>query len=154
MATAPTSFVVASEQLRGQPAVASFSFPGDSRPWKRFSIAIPRPVLSPTPYRQNSVPTHVLHVRNAFEYACPEGIPSSRQTAGSSSFGIPSRSMRCPPVIFTILAWCRSATSAIVRSCAGLVTPPKMRGMTLNVPSRWMLAWTRSFTKRASRSSW
>src|SRR5438876_1185712 len=69
IATAPTSLVVASEQFRGQPAVASFILCGDSSPWKRFSIAIPRPVLSPTPYRQNSEPTQVLHVRNAFAYA-------------------------------------------------------------------------------------
>ncbi len=43
------SLVVASEQLRGQPAVASFILCGDSMPWKRCSIAMPRPVLSPTP---------------------------------------------------------------------------------------------------------
>src|SRR4051794_12673858 len=66
IATAPTSLVVASLQFRGQPAVASFILCGDSRPWKRFSISIPRPVLSPRPHRQNSLPTHVLQVRNVF----------------------------------------------------------------------------------------
>ena len=66
MATAPRSLTVASEQLRGQPAVASFILAGDSRPWKRFSMAMPRAVESPTPKRQNSLPTHVLQVRKAF----------------------------------------------------------------------------------------
>ena len=115
---------MASEQLRGQPAVASFILCGDSSPWNRCSIAMPSAVLSPTPYRQNSVPTHVLHVRNAFAYAWPDGMPRSRQTSGSLSFGMPSRSMRWPPVIFTIGTWCLSATSAMRRSCAAEVTPP------------------------------
>ena len=43
------SLVVASAQLRGQPLAASFILWGDSMPWKRFSIAMPRAVLSPTP---------------------------------------------------------------------------------------------------------
>jgi hypothetical protein len=43
------SFVVASEQFRGHPAVASFSFAGVSIPWYRRSIWTPSCVLSPTP---------------------------------------------------------------------------------------------------------
>ena len=61
--------------------------------------------------------------------------------------------MRWPPVIFTIGTSYLSATSAMRRSSAAVVTPPKMRGMTLNVPSFCMLAWTRSLMNRASRSS-
>jgi hypothetical protein len=56
-------------------------------------------------------------------------------------------------VIFTIGTSYFSATSAIRRSSAGEVTPPRIRGTTENVPSRWMLACTRSLMKRAWRSS-
>ena len=80
-------------------------------------------------------------------------MPSSSHTAGSCSLRRPSRSIRCPPVIFTIRTPWRSATSAIRRSSDGLVTPPRMRGTTENVPSFWMFAWTRSLMKRAWRSS-
>ena len=65
MAVAPTSLVVDSAQLRGQPDTASFILWGDSMPWNRFSIFTPRVVLSPRPKRQKSVPTQVLQVRNA-----------------------------------------------------------------------------------------
>ena len=61
--------------------------------------------------------------------------------------------MRWLPVTFTIGTWYFSATSAMRRSSAGVVTPPRMRGTTENVPSFWMLAWTRSLMKRAERSS-
>ena len=43
----------------------------------------------------------------------------------------------------------RSATSAMARNSDALVTPPHMRGTTENVPSFWILAWTRSLMKRA-----
>ncbi|MCY1378485.1 hypothetical protein D9M69_661250 [compost metagenome] len=66
---------------------------------------------------------------------------------------MPSRSIRCPPVSFTMGTLYLSATSAMRRSCSGDVTPPFIWGTTENVPSRWILAWTRSFTNRASRSS-
>src|ERR1700712_1543781 len=46
-----------------------------------------------------------------------------------------------------------SATSAILRSCAGVVTPPFICGTTEKVPSFWILAWTRSLMNRASFSS-
>src|SRR6185369_9404837 len=77
----------------------------------------------------------------------------SAQTFGRSSLRTPSRSMRCPPVIFTIGTSYFSATSAIRRSSAGLVTPPAICGTTENVPSFWMLACTRSLMNRPSRSS-
>ena len=114
---------------------------------------MPTPIASPSPKRQKSVPTQVLTVRTAFAYACPDGIPSSSQMRGSCSLRMPSRSIRWPPVIFTIGTSWRSATSAIRRSSAGVVTPPRMRGTTENVPSFWMFAWTRSLMKRAWRSS-
>ena len=61
--------------------------------------------------------------------------------------------MRWLPVIFTIGTWYLSATSAMRRSSSGVVTPPRMRGITEKVPSFWMLACTRSLMKRAERSS-
>ena len=39
--------------------------------------------------------------------------------------------MRWPPVIFTMRTLYLSATSAILRRSAAVVTPPKMRGTTL-----------------------
>ncbi len=60
---APTSLIKASEQFRGQPAVASFSFAGLSMPRNRFSILPASPMLSPRPKRQNSVPMQLLQVR-------------------------------------------------------------------------------------------
>ena len=77
----------------------------------------------------------------------------SAQTAGRSSLRTPSRSMRWPPVSLIIGTSYLSATSAIWRSCAEVVTPPFICGTTENVPSRWMLACTRSLMNRASRSS-
>ena len=56
-------------------------------------------------------------------------------------------------VILTIGTWYFSATSAMRRSSAGLVTPPRIRGTTEKVPSFWMFACTRSLMKRADRSS-
>jgi hypothetical protein len=79
--------------------------------------------------------------------------PRSAQTLGRSSFLMPSRSTRAPPVIFTVGTWYFSAMSAITRSSAGVVRPPHMRGTTENVPSFWMLAWARSLTKRDCGSS-
>ena len=99
------------------------------------------------------MPTHVLTVRTAFAYACPDGMSSSSQMAGSCSFLMPSRSIRWPPVILISGTSYLSATSAIRRSSAAFVTPPRMRGTTENVPSFWMFAWTRSLMKRAWRSS-
>ncbi len=66
---------------------------------------------------------------------------------------MPSRSIRWPPVSLTIGTWYLSATSAIRRSCSGVVTPPRICGTTEKVPSFWMLAFTRSLMKRASFSS-
>src|SRR5918998_2985526 len=77
----------------------------------------------------------------------------SAQTPGRSSLRTPSRSIRCPPVILIIGISYLSATSAIRRSCSAFVTPPLICGTTENVPSRWMLACTRSLMNRASRSS-
>jgi hypothetical protein len=77
----------------------------------------------------------------------------SAQTPGRSSFLIPSRSIRCPPVSFTIGTAYLSATSAIRRSCSAVVTPPRICGTTENVPSFWMFALTRSLMKRESFSS-
>ena len=124
VATTPTSFTVASAQFRGQPLTAIFTLAGNSNPWNRFSIAIPRPVESFVPNRQKSVPTHVLQVRNAFVYAYPLGIPRSAHTSGSFSFGMPSRSIRWPPVILTIRTLCFFATSPILMSSSAEVIPP------------------------------
>ena len=63
MATRPTSFTIASEQLRGHPAVASFILAGLSMPRNRRSILVASPMLSPRPKRQNSVPMQLLQVR-------------------------------------------------------------------------------------------
>ena len=78
---------------------------------------------------------------------------SCAHTAGRSSFRTPSRSMRWPPVTLTVGILNLSATSAIARSSSGVVKPPHMRGTTENVPSFWMLACTRSLTKRDCGSS-
>src|ERR687892_213253 len=72
IATAPMSFVVASEQFGGPPAAASLSLAGVSSPWYRRSICTPSVVLSPTPYRQYSEPRQVLQVRNDLVYAWPD----------------------------------------------------------------------------------
>ena len=61
--------------------------------------------------------------------------------------------MRWPPVSLTSGTSYLSATSAMRRSSAGVQMPPGISGMTENVPSFWMLPWTRSLMKRASRSS-
>ena len=66
---------------------------------------------------------------------------------------MPSRSIRWPPVSLTIGTSHFSATSAILRSCAGVVTPPFICGTTEKVPSFWMLACTRSLMNLASFSS-
>src|SRR3954452_10139766 len=79
-------------------------------------------------------------------------IPRSAHIAGRSSLRTPSRSIRWPPVILTIGTSYFSATSAILRSCAGVVTPPLICGTTEKVPSRWMLACTRSLMNLASFS--
>ncbi|MNC91769.1 hypothetical protein D3C83_80830 [compost metagenome] len=92
-------------------------------------------------------------MRTPLVYAWPDGMPRSAQTFGRSAFLMPSRSMRWLPVILTIGTWYLSATSAMRRSSSGDVTPPRMRGMTENVPSFWMLACTRSLMNRAERSS-
>ena len=61
--------------------------------------------------------------------------------------------MRCPPVTLIIGMSNLSAVSAMRRSSSAVVTPPDIRGTTEKVPSRWMLACTRSLMYRASRSS-
>ena len=66
---------------------------------------------------------------------------------------MPTRSMRWPPVSFTSGTLYFTATWAIRMSSAGVQTPPGISGTTEKVPSRWMLACTRSLMKRASRSS-
>ena len=105
------------------------------------------------PKRQNSCPTQVFTVRNDLPYAYPDGMPRSAQTPGRSSFLMPSRSIRWPPVSLTIGTSYFSATSAIRRSWSGVVTPPRICGTTEKVPSFWMLACTRSLMNRASFSS-
>ena len=61
--------------------------------------------------------------------------------------------MRWPPVTLTVGIANFSTTSAIARNSLAEVTPPHMRGTTENVPSFWMLAWTRSLMKRDWASS-
>lgn len=65
----------------------------------------------------------------------------------------PNRSIRWPPVSFTMGTSYFSATSAMRRNWSGEVTPPFICGTTEKVPSFWMFACTRSLMKRASRSS-
>src|SRR3546814_6005629 len=91
-------------------------------PTRSFSRAMPMPVESWVPKRQNSLPTQVLTVRRLLPEAWPEGMSSSFQTAGKSSFFMPSKSMRWPPVTLTIGTLYLSATSAMRRSSDGLVT--------------------------------
>ena len=64
-ATQPMSFTVASAQLRGQPDTPDFTLCGVCSPSQSFSISIPRPIESPRPKRQKSVPTQVFTVRTA-----------------------------------------------------------------------------------------
>ena len=75
------------------------------------------------------------------------------QIVTASTVGLLQRpTIRWPPVIFTIGTSYFSATSAIFRSWAGVVTPPLICGTTENVPSRWMLACTRSLMNSPSFS--
>ena len=59
----------------------------------------------------------------AFVYACPLGMPRSFQTSGRSSFLMPSRSMRWPPVNFTMGTLYFTATCAMRISSSAVVTP-------------------------------
>ncbi|MNT78035.1 hypothetical protein D3C72_2172290 [compost metagenome] len=61
--------------------------------------------------------------------------------------------MRWPPVTFTVGIWYLSTTSAMRRNSSAEVSPPHMRGITLYVPSFWILAWLRSLMKRLCGSS-
>src|SRR3954463_9320573 len=142
-----------SAQLRGQPETASFTLCGAYMRHSARSRSLPIWVESWVPKRHHSEPTQVLTVRSAFAYACPEGISRSRQTLGRSSFLTPSRSMRCPPVTFTVGILYLSTTSAIRRSSLAFVVPPHMRGTTEYVPSFWMFACARSLMKRDCGSS-
>ncbi|KLN52113.1 hypothetical protein VPARA_67750 [Variovorax paradoxus] len=54
----------------------------------------------------------------------------SFQTPSRSSFFTPSKSMRWPPVTFTVGILYLSAASAMRRSSSGVVWPPHIRGMT------------------------
>src|SRR3989338_832006 len=152
----PISLQVASAQLRGQPDTPSFTLAGVHDPHSNFSSLMPSPVLSWVPKRQNSDPTQALTVLWPLEKPCPDTIPAafrSAHIAGRSAFFTPSRSIRCPPVTLTIGTSYLSAASAIARNSAGVVTPPHIRGTTEYVPSFWIFAWLRSFTKRLWRSS-
>ncbi len=119
-----------SAQLRGQPDTASFTLCGAYMRHSAFSSSWPMRVESCVPKRHHSDPTHVFTVRSALAYACPEGMSRSFHTAGRSSFFTPRRSMRCPPVTFTVGIPYLSTTSAMRRSSAALVSPPHMRGTT------------------------
>ena len=77
----------------------------------------------------------------------------SCHTPGRSALGMPTKSIRWPPVILTRGTLYFTATWAIRISSAGVQTPPAISGTTEKVPSFWMLACTRSLMKRASRSS-
>jgi hypothetical protein len=54
----------------------------------------------------------------------------SFQTLIRSSLLMPSRSMRWPPVTLIVGTWYLSATSAMRRSSAAVVSPPHIRGTT------------------------
>ena len=143
----------ASAQFRGQPLTANFTLCGAYMRHIARSKSLPICVESWVPKRHHSEPTQVLTVRSALAYACPDGIPISFHTFGRSSFFTPSKSIRCPPVTFTVGILYLSTASAIRRNSSAVVSPPHMRGITLNVPSFWMLACARSLMKRLCGSS-
>src|SRR3569623_1392939 len=125
--------MVASAQLRGQPDTAILNLCGVHEPQVIFSILMPRPVESWVPNRHHSEPTHVFTVRSDLPKACPVTKPArlrSPHMRGRSSFFTPNKSMRWPPVILSVGTWYLSATSAMARNSAGVVTPPQMRGTT------------------------
>src|SRR3569623_2364606 len=139
--------MVASAQLRGQPDTAILNLCGVHEPQLIFSSLIPRPVESCVPKRHHSEPTQVFTVRSDLPKAWPETKPArlrSPHMRGRSSFFTPNRSLRCPPVIFTVGTRYLSATSAMARSSAGVVAPPQMRGTTEKLPSFWIFACARS----------
>ena len=65
--------------------------------------------------------------------SCPRrarpACPRSRQTSGKSSRGMPTRSMRCPPVSLTSGTLYFTATSAIRFNSSGVQTPPGISGI-------------------------
>src|SRR5688500_7043806 len=131
----PTSLMPDSAQFRGQPDTASLTLCGAYMRHSARSRALPIDVESCVPNRHHSEPTQVFTVRSAFAYACPDGMPRSLHTDGRSSLRTPSRSMRWPPVTFTVGIRYLSTTSAMRRSSEAFVSPPHMRGTTENVPS-------------------
>src|SRR4051812_15450837 len=136
----PTSLMPDSAQLRGQPETASLTLCGAYMRHSARSRSWPILVESCTPKRHHSEPTQVFTVRSAFAYAWPDGIPRSRHTEGRSSFFTPRRSIRWPPVTFTVGILYLSTTSAMRRSSDEFVSPPHIRGTTENVPSFWIFA--------------
>lgn len=99
----PKSLPCASAHSRAQPETADLSLCGERRPRYRSSSSIARPTESCTPYRHQVSPTQDFTVRSDLPYAWPDSKPAStsrRQIAGSWSTPAPSRSIRCPPVIF------------------------------------------------------
>src|SRR5438477_9253178 len=153
----PMSLIPASAQLRGQPDTASFSLCGAYIRHSARASSLPIVVESCVPKRHHSLPTHVFTVRSAFAYACPDGMARSLHTCGKSSFFTPSKSIRCPPVTFTVGILYLSTTSAMRRNSDADVSPPHIRGTTENVPFFWMLACARSLMNRdcgSSSASW
>ena len=138
----------------GSPRSRASACAGLSKPWKRFSIfgrerrCCRRGQSGRSRCRRSS-----CRCDSACHRHSPTACRDRARRPGRSSFLMPSRSMRCPPVNLTSGTWYLSATSAMRRSCVGVVTPPGICGTTENVPSFWMLACTRSLMKRASRSS-
>ena len=65
MAITPMSLMVTSAQFRGQPVTPIFTLCGVYRRSVLASSSTPSCVESPTPKRQNSVPTQVFTVRTA-----------------------------------------------------------------------------------------
>ena len=119
IATAPTSLIVASAQFRGQPAVASFILCGRLEPLEALLDLRCRASCC---RRRRSGRTRCRR------RSCRCGTPScrrgptacrgrARRPAGPPCL-MPSRSMRWPPVIFTIGTSYFSATSAMRRSSA------------------------------------
>src|SRR5438128_10106795 len=143
-----------SAQLRGQPDTASLTLCGAYIRHSARSRSLPSCVESCVPKRHHSEPTHVFTVRRAFAYAWPDGMPMSRQTPGRSSFFTPSRSMRWPPVTFTVGILYLSTTSAMRRTSSAAVSPPHVRGPMEYVPSFCMCACLRPLMNRQCEASY
>ena len=155
--TMPKSLTVASAQLRGQPETASFTLAGVHEPHRKRSSLTPSPVEILGAEAAPVAADAGLHRAQAL------GIGLARDHAGGVEVG-PHRGQ-------VLLAHAEQVDALAAGDLDGrdlelvghvgdraqLVrawsSPPHMRGTTEKVPSFWMLACTRSLTKRDCASS-